>query len=240
MEGGKENHNPATDSKYVKEYEAAVRARVLCFTRKIANNLHFVTIVRKQGEILMDEKILIRTEKASLKSLVLRWIAYSFIVSLCLCLIIFNILGAEIDSLFITPLFFSTLLLFGVFAICGMILRKSELTITDKRAYGKAAFGHRVDLPLDSISTVTTGMFKTLTISTSSGQITFAGILNLDEFHSILSKLIVERQNKPSTTIKQEIPQSNADELKKYKELLDSGVISQEEFDAKKKQLLGL
>lgn len=33
---------------------------------------------------------------------------------------------------------------------------------------------------------------------------------------------------------------SNADELKKYKELLDSGVISQEEFDAKKKQLLGL
>ena len=33
---------------------------------------------------------------------------------------------------------------------------------------------------------------------------------------------------------------SAADELKKFKELLDSGVISQEEFDAKKKQLLGL
>ena len=33
---------------------------------------------------------------------------------------------------------------------------------------------------------------------------------------------------------------SSADELKKFKELLDSGVISQEEFDAKKKQLLGL
>ena len=31
-----------------------------------------------------------------------------------------------------------------------------------------------------------------------------------------------------------------ADELKKYKDLLDSGVITQEEFDAKKKQLLGL
>ena len=35
-------------------------------------------------------------------------------------------------------------------------------------------------------------------------------------------------------------PASHADELKKYKELLDSGVISQEEFEAKKKQLLGL
>ena len=33
---------------------------------------------------------------------------------------------------------------------------------------------------------------------------------------------------------------SGADELKKYKDLLDSGVITQEEFDAKKKQLLGL
>ena len=33
---------------------------------------------------------------------------------------------------------------------------------------------------------------------------------------------------------------SCADELKKFKELLDSGVVTQEEFDAKKKQLLGL
>lgn len=33
---------------------------------------------------------------------------------------------------------------------------------------------------------------------------------------------------------------SNADELKKFKELLDMGIITQEEFDAKKKQLLGL
>jgi hypothetical protein len=33
---------------------------------------------------------------------------------------------------------------------------------------------------------------------------------------------------------------SAADELKKFKELLDAGVITQEEFDAKKKQLLGL
>ena len=34
--------------------------------------------------------------------------------------------------------------------------------------------------------------------------------------------------------------ESQADELKKFKELLDSGIITQEEFDAKKKQLLGL
>lgn len=34
--------------------------------------------------------------------------------------------------------------------------------------------------------------------------------------------------------------QSTADELKKYKELLDTNIITQEEFDDKKRQLLGL
>ena len=33
---------------------------------------------------------------------------------------------------------------------------------------------------------------------------------------------------------------SAADEILKFKELLDMGVLTQEEFDAKKKQLLGL
>ena len=33
---------------------------------------------------------------------------------------------------------------------------------------------------------------------------------------------------------------SPADEIKRYKELLDTGILTQEEFDAKKKQLLGL
>lgn len=36
------------------------------------------------------------------------------------------------------------------------------------------------------------------------------------------------------------IPTSDADEILKFKQLLDSGIISQEEFEQKKKQLLGL
>ena len=45
---------------------------------------------------------------------------------------------------------------------------------------------------------------------------------------------------KTANTINVTAQQSNADELKKYKELLDLGIITQEEFDTKKKQLLGL
>jgi len=48
----------------------------------------------------------------------------------------------------------------------------------------------------------------------------------------------IEEKRSNSTTQPQVV--SNADELKKYKDLLDSGVITQEEFDTKKKQLLGL
>ena len=36
------------------------------------------------------------------------------------------------------------------------------------------------------------------------------------------------------------VASSPADEIKKYKELLDMGIITQEEFETKKKQLLGL
>lgn len=49
---------------------------------------------------------------------------------------------------------------------------------------------------------------------------------------------VEEAKNGGGQTIVKEV--SAADELKKFKELLDMGVITQEEFDAKKKQLLGL
>ncbi|MBO4954279.1 MAG: SHOCT domain-containing protein, partial [Clostridia bacterium] len=48
-------------------------------------------------------------------------------------------------------------------------------------------------------------------------------------------------QNKTANTALTPLQEtSSADEIKKYKELLDTGVITQEEFDSKKKQLLGL
>ena len=142
---------------------------------------------------------------------------------------------------------FLVLLVFVLpFALIGLLFHawasKVSLTVTDKRVYGTAAFGKRVDLPFDKINAVGSGMFNTVHVTTASGSIKFAMIKNKEEVYSAISRLLVERQNKPAgtTTIKQEIPQSAADELKKYKDLLDSGTITQGEFDAKKKQLLGL
>lgn len=57
-----------------------------------------------------------------------------------------------------------------------------------------------------------------------------------------LQKYIVDYQAKPDVqaVTSTNAPVSAADEIKKYKELLDMGAITQDEFDAKKKQLLGL
>ncbi len=119
---------------------------------------------------------------------------------------------------------------------------KTSITITNKRVYGTAAFGKQVDLPMDSISAVGKSFLKSIAVSTSSGTIKFAGIKERDEVYKAITEQTMERQNKAvsTTTIKQEIQQSNADELGKFKDLLDKGIITQEEFDAKKKQLLGL
>ncbi|MBE6680442.1 MAG: SHOCT domain-containing protein [Ruminococcaceae bacterium] len=114
-----------------------------------------------------------------------------------------------------------------------------ELTVTDKRIFGRAR-KKRVDLPLDSVSAVSTGSFKSIAVASSSGRISFSMIKNRNEIHKVVSDLLVSRQNKGATPEVTKVESSNADELKKYKELLDSGVITQEEFDAKKKQLLGL
>lgn len=114
-----------------------------------------------------------------------------------------------------------------------------ELVITDKRVYGKATFGKRVDLPIDAVSAVGTSSLWGIDVGTSSGRIHFKLIKNKDEIHSVLSRLLMDRQQKITNTVMQNTA-SNADELKKYKELLDSEIITEDEYEAKKKQLLGL
>lgn len=142
---------------------------------------------------------------------------------------------------------FPLLAIGGLMVLIALLMlvfgRDSQICITDKRVYGKTLLGKRVDLPLDSISSVglTNPLLQGLSVSSNSGNISFYLISNRNKAHEILSKLIIERQEKPKkTVVMQETVQSSADEIKKFKELLDMGVITEEEFNAKKKELLGL
>ena len=119
--------------------------------------------------------------------------------------------------------------------------RKMKIVVTDKRVYGQTAFGKQVDLPFDSISAISKSIFKGIAVATSSGRIRFLLISNNEEIYKTISDLLIARQQTRQDKIQEPINNtSTAEELKQYKELLDSGVITQEEFEAKKKQLLGL
>ncbi|MDE6595889.1 MAG: SHOCT domain-containing protein [Oscillospiraceae bacterium] len=60
----------------------------------------------------------------------------------------------------------------------------------------------------------------------------------MEEVANYVREKVDEARKNSGTTVNAAL--SPADELKKFKELLDSGIISQEEFDQKKKQLLGV
>ncbi len=140
---------------------------------------------------------------------------------------------------------FRTLFFVGLFEfICSFFLYwlmcHCALTITNRRVIGKASFGKSVDLPINQVSAIGLGFFSRISIATSSGRLHFWLVENRQEVHSALSELIGKVQGEASSLQSTRGTGSSADELKKYKDLLDSGVITQAEFDAKKKQLLGL
>ena len=130
-----------------------------------------------------------------------------------------------------------------IFGIIYLSYGKTEIIVTTHRIYGAIRFGKRVDLPVDSITAVGTSKFRGIDVSTPSGWIRFKFIDNNTEILTEINNLIQNRQTKPYAFSQNNVSNVStgcADEIKKYKDLLDSGVITQEEFETKKKQLLDL
>lgn len=139
---------------------------------------------------------------------------------------------------FLTPVTAFSLLALVIY----LFLHSYELIVTDKRIYGKIAWGKRVDLPVDSISAISSVRgIKGVMVATSAGKIKFIMLKNANNIYIVINKLLIERQTvKNDAVAEKNIQMDVTDQLIKYKGLLDNGVISQEEYDAKKKQLLGL
>lgn len=141
----------------------------------------------------------------------------------------------------------SVLIVFFILSIPILLIilacfNQAFITVTDKRVFGQATrrliFSRRIDLPLDSISAVSIG--GGIRVATASGEIVFTDISNQDEVYQAINHLLIARQDARSSVVTQEPQPSIPNELKQYKELLDGGVITQEEFDEKKRRLLGL
>lgn len=125
--------------------------------------------------------------------------------------------------------------------LIGIILffkwRKISLTVTDKRVYGSNSSGKRVDLPLDAVSAISLVKKSAVAVTTASGAIKFGFLKNAEEVHATVSDLLIQRQSQPRGAAPA-VSADAADQLKKFKALLDDGVITQAEFEEKKKALL--
>jgi hypothetical protein len=131
------------------------------------------------------------------------------------------------------------------------IAKASSLELTEEGISGSLKIwgvNSKLNIPLDNISSlyvkesiwdkIRSG--KTLVIASSSGSVKFRCVQNADEFVENVNNLTEKRKNATKAPSSAANQVSSADELKKFKELLDAGAISQEEYDSKKKQLLGL
>lgn len=211
----------------------------------------------------MDEKTLIKSEIDKKARRCFKAIIYGgAIIAATLCIVLLLI---RVDSYsgthtaiyagfawsFLYPQYLVTFIIACSMLLISLItllfyvgLSRCELLITEKNVTGKTLFGKQVVLPIYMISSYSIRRFlSAVIISTASGVTKFALIGNYAEIGNVLSQKINERQENTAhqTTVSTPVPQPSAmDELKKLKDLFDAGIITQEEFDAKKKQLLGL
>lgn len=142
------------------------------------------------------------------------------LVAICLCLSVFSVLRKSLhrDSMLHIALPFLALIFYTFFiTFCIDIIGGPDYTV------------YSGNTPIGPVFTVYSGNTPIVPVAVVMGIVIIISFIKRSKSFNPETKVTVEVSNK-----------SEADELKKFKELLDSGVITQEEFDAKKKELLNL
>lgn len=141
------------------------------------------------------------------------------------------------------PMFFIPMCaLFLLCAVMCIISIISKSTYKDGKAHGAVAIVLFV-VTVFNLITCTQGGKELSVISSEK----FPGIIVIGLLFAVIvvafakrSSFIADSKESQQTVVNNIQETTNADELKKYKDLLDSGAITQEEFENKKKELLGL
>ncbi|MCO6524350.1 MAG: PH domain-containing protein [Candidatus Schmidhempelia sp.] len=139
------------------------------------------------------------------------------------------------------------------YTVSGLYLSKTALLVCTNRRifiFNKNMFagGDIVEIPLDMINGVTTKMHwfqGDLEITNGAKSMLFTNVTkdSLNIMVPILRKAIKKFKNQSNQSSTQEASNSSMneiEELKQLKELLDTGILTEEEFAAKKKQILNL
>lgn len=120
---------------------------------------------------------------------------------------------------------------------------KCEITVTNEAISGKLPHGKDVNIPLNQITAINRSSFNGVSVTSIGNVSNFHCIENREEVMKAISYLLANPQQNAQPTQNGSAPVANgseAEQLKRLKDLLDAGVLTQEEFDAKKKQVLGL
>lgn len=118
--------------------------------------------------------------------------------------------------------------------------RNNQITLTNYKITGVYNRHLSLNIPIDSISSVSKGWYGSLCITCAGNRYNISFVSNRDTFCSKLNELLNNRTQQTMRRDTVVVQTSKYDELEKLKQLLDKGIITQEEFDAKKKQLLDL
>lgn len=133
----------------------------------------------------------------------------------------------------------------GRAAIGGLLFGGSGAivgTLTGSRKQTETCTELRVKITLNNIERPSVFIDFVKGTSISKGNILYRQLANAAETVMSLLQVITNEtfSNEPTSSQEKSGQVSSADEIRKYKGLLDDGIISQEEFDAKKRQLLDL
>lgn len=139
----------------------------------------------------------------------------------------------------------------GVFVQNGHGMLTNERFIYSKHSLGKMAVmgvlvnltkgNYEFDIPIRKIERVeeTKRLFdKIIIIHTKQGEEYRFFVTKIEEWKIHFNNLLNGKASEDS--LNSSSSSSSADEIMKYKQLLDAGAITQDEYVAKKKQLLGL
>lgn len=120
----------------------------------------------------------------------------------------------------------------GVGAVVGSATGKKKVKQTCTNLMVKGPVNN-MESPVEYI--------KLISSTTSKSSMIYCGAYQDAQKIISLLQLICNQRNAMNTTSMESIHQTSAgDEIRKYKALMDEGIITEEEFQAKKKQLLGL
>ena len=127
-----------------------------------------------------------------------------------------------------------------IHAVMYFSARNNCITLTNYKITGVYNRHLSLNIPIDSISSVSKGWQGSLCITCAGNKYNISFVGNRDDFCSSLNELLSKRTQQTMSEHSSKTSISSYEEIEKLKYLLDNGVISQEEFDAKKKQGLGL